>query len=135
MRRIALFAAAALTTGLALAPSATASTSPAVSGPVTAAAAAAPVHFSGANCPSNSLCLYRDVNFTGGGIAIRPGDAIGFLGDYGFNDQLSSWSNDSGGTCYWWVDANRNGAIHDMRNGYRVNLPGNENDTASSVLC
>ncbi|MFF3557303.1 peptidase inhibitor family I36 protein [Streptomyces tsukubensis] len=133
MRRIAIAAAAvALTAGLAAAPSATATTAPAKT---PSPAAAAPVHFSGSNCPSNSLCLYRDSNFNGGGIALKRGDGIGYLGDYGFNDQMSSWSNDSGTTCYWWVDAYKGGAIHDMRNGYRVNVLASENDTASSVQC
>lgn len=51
------------------------------------------------------------------------------------NDQLTSWSNDSGVTCYWYQHANYRGASHEMRNGYRINLPGNENDTASSIRC
>ncbi|MEU3597912.1 peptidase inhibitor family I36 protein [Streptomyces sp. NPDC006798] len=132
MRRFALLAAAAaLTAGLAAAPTATAAAPAAPSAPV----AAAPVHFSGSNCPSNSLCLYRDVNFTGGGIAIKAGDYIGFLGDYGFNDQMSSWSNDSGVTCNWWVHAYRGGDRHVQYNGYRVNVLPSENDQASSVQC
>ncbi|MFE0424512.1 peptidase inhibitor family I36 protein [Streptomyces sp. NPDC058953] len=131
MRRFALLAAAALTAGLALAPSAIAA---APAAPV-ARAAAAPSHFSGSNCPSNSLCLYRDYNYTGGGIAIQAGDYIGNLGDYGFNDQMSSWSNDSGTTCYWWVHAYQGGDRHVQYNGYRVNVLASENDQASSVRC
>ncbi|MFE9661017.1 peptidase inhibitor family I36 protein [Streptomyces sp. NPDC005955] len=124
MRRIArLAAAAALTSGLAAVP---------------APASAAPTalsHFTGSHCPSKSLCLYRDRDFSGGGIAIRAGDHIGFLGEHGVNDRMSSWSNDSGATCTWWSDAHERGTPHLMYHGYRVNVRAAENDTASSVHC
>ncbi|MFI1829123.1 peptidase inhibitor family I36 protein [Streptomyces sp. NPDC020412] len=132
MRPIALLAAAAaLTAGLAATPSAA---TPSASS-ANERAAAAVTHFSGSNCPSRSLCLYRDYNFTGGGVAIKAGDYVGFLGDYGFNDQMSSWSNDTGVTCWWWTHAYRGGDSHIMYNGYRVNVLASENDTASSVQC
>ena len=53
-----------------------------------------------------------------------------------WNDQMSSWVNNSSVTYCWWVDINRGGAGHLVRplgQGYIQNLPGNENDTASSV--
>ncbi|MER5495475.1 peptidase inhibitor family I36 protein [Streptomyces sp. LE64] len=124
MRRVALLvAAAALTTG------------PAVASAPASAAPAALRHFSGSHCPPDSLCLYRDHHFGGGGVAVRAGDYIGFLGDYGVNDQMSSWSNDTGTICTWWSDAHQGGAAHSMYSAYRVNVLPSENDTASSVRC
>ncbi|MFJ9646196.1 peptidase inhibitor family I36 protein [Streptomyces sp. NPDC004244] len=100
-----------------------------------AAARASVSAFDGSNCPSHSLCLYRDVNFGGGGIALQAGDHLPWLGAYGFNDTMSSWSNDTGTTCFWWTDAYSGGEGHDMKNRYRVNVLPSENDTASSVRC
>ncbi|MEU2389556.1 peptidase inhibitor family I36 protein [Streptomyces sp. NPDC007369] len=109
---------------------------PAAAEPASSPAAAAAVStFEGSNCPADSLCLYRDYNFTGGGIALRAGDHLPWLGAYGFNDHMSSWSNDSGTVCYWWTDAYSGGEGHDMKNGYRVNVLPQENDMASSVRC
>ncbi|MEW1548661.1 peptidase inhibitor family I36 protein [Streptomyces tsukubensis] len=91
--------------------------------------------FSGSDCPAQSLCLFRDPHFTGGGIAVKAGAEIADLGYYGFNDQMSSWSNDSGVVCIWWVHGLRQGDYHDMRRGYRVNVLPNEDNTASAVAC
>ncbi|MER7044579.1 peptidase inhibitor family I36 protein [Streptomyces jumonjinensis] len=131
MRRIALFTAAlTLAAGLAAAP---AVAGPAV--PEAAVKAASVTHFSGSDCPADSLCLYRDYNYSGGGIALSPNTYAGWLGDYGFNDTMSSWSNDTGQTCVWWSDAYQGGDAHAMYDRYRVNVLAYENDTASSVEC
>ncbi|MFJ3788467.1 peptidase inhibitor family I36 protein [Kitasatospora sp. NPDC090091] len=122
---LAVGAAALLTAGLAAAP-ATATTP---------RSATAVRQFDGGNCPAQSLCLYRDYNYTGGGIALQAGDEIPWLGDYGFNDRMSSWSNDTGVTCYWYTDAYFSGDEHDMKNRYRVNVLPSENDMASAVTC
>ncbi|ANW22356.1 peptidase inhibitor family I36 protein [Streptomyces clavuligerus] len=107
-----------------------------------APAAAAPdpapraiVSFPGSDCPTQSLCLYRDANYTGGGIALQGGNSISNLGDYGFNDVMSSWSNDTFRYCMWFPHIGMTGEGHRMNNTYRINLPANENDTASSVRC
>jgi hypothetical protein len=52
-----------------------------------------------------------------------------------WNDQMSSWGNDTGTTFCWWVNINRGGAGHVMHSlGPTIqNLLANENDTASSV--
>jgi hypothetical protein len=92
-------------------------------------------HFSGSKCPADSLCLYKDRDFKGGGVAFKTGAYLPSLNNVQFNDQMSSWSNDSGGTCYWYSDDDGKGAAHDMKNGYRVNVLSSENDTASSVRC
>ncbi|MVO88815.1 hypothetical protein GPA10_29670 [Streptomyces sp. p1417] len=125
MFRTALLAATLMTVGLSAGPAAAEPSS----GPTTVR------HFSGSNCPSNSLCIYKDGNFRGGGVAFERGDDRWSLHNVRMNDQMSSWSNDSGVTCYWFEHEHFRGASHDMRNGFRVNLPGNENDTASSIRC
>ncbi|GHE50342.1 hypothetical protein GCM10018785_20040 [Streptomyces longispororuber] len=125
MFRTALLAAALMTVGLG-------------AGPATAEPSKGPsaiTHFSGSNCPSRSLCIYKDGNFRGGGVAFERGDELWSLHNVRMNDQMTSWSNDSGVTCYWFEHEHFRGASHDMRNGFRVNLPGNENDTASSIRC
>ncbi|GLF93700.1 peptidase inhibitor family I36 protein [Streptomyces yaizuensis] len=122
MRRIAL-----LTAALALATPLTTASPARAAGTVTT--------FAGSHCPPASLCLYRDYDFTGGGIALTADTYVGRLGDHGFNDQMSSWSNDTGLVCDWWEHADRGRPIHDMRPGYRVNVLPRENDTASAVEC
>ncbi|MEV7289898.1 peptidase inhibitor family I36 protein [Streptomyces sp. NPDC093252] len=117
---------ALLTASLALAALAT-GTAPAHAAPVTT--------FSGSDCPAGRLCLFRDYDFSGGGIALSSRTELYSLANYGFNDQLSSWSNNSGVTCMWWNNGLDSGGGHEMRNGYRVNLLPSENDTASSVRC
>ncbi|GAA2227776.1 hypothetical protein GCM10010232_12060 [Streptomyces amakusaensis] len=123
MRRVALLAAALMIfTGLAAAPSA-------------ATPAGSVTLFSGSDCPADSLCLYRHRGFTGGGVAIGPDTYVERLADHGFDDRMSSWSNDSGQICDWWTEYGRGGTIHDLRDGRRADLPRAENDTASSVEC
>ncbi|MER5767036.1 peptidase inhibitor family I36 protein [Streptomyces sp. NPDC001985] len=130
MRRIALLAAAVtLIAGPSAAPATAAHSSP------PASLSASVTSFSGSDCPARSLCLYRDHNFTGGGVALSADTYVGWLGDHGFNDRMSSWSNDTGQVCDWWSDSYRGGAIHDMRDGNRVQVLPSENDTASSVEC
>ncbi|MFJ6661237.1 peptidase inhibitor family I36 protein [Streptomyces sp. NPDC091377] len=121
MRRSSL-----LTAALALAAVLTSAT-PAHAAPV--------ITFSGSDCPAGRLCLFRAYDFTGGGIALSSHTELYWLEIHGFNDQMSSWSNKSGVTCMWWNNALDSGGGHEMRSGYRVNLPGHENDTASSVRC
>ncbi|WP_231679873.1 peptidase inhibitor family I36 protein, partial [Streptomyces clavuligerus] len=112
-------------------------TAPAAAAPVPAPdpVPTAVVSFSGSNCPERSLCLYRDANYTGGGIAFRGGDFVMNLGTYGVNDTMSSWSNNAYRDCFWFPHADMVGGGHVMSTFKRINLPPNENDTASSILC
>ncbi|TYB40130.1 peptidase inhibitor family I36 protein [Actinomadura chibensis] len=108
--------------------------------PASAAAHPEATTFTGSNCPANSLCMYRDFNYRGGGVALTRGKGARDFRhpDLNFNDQMSSWSNDSGVLCYWYEhDDYRSepGQDHPMKNGYRVNLTSSENDTASSARC
>ncbi|MEU0515117.1 peptidase inhibitor family I36 protein [Amycolatopsis sp. NPDC006125] len=91
--------------------------------------------FDGRDCPQGSLCLYRDHGFTGGGLALRPGDRVGDLATYDLADRISSWTNDAGVTCTWYESPDFYGRAHEMLHGYRVDLPGPEDDTPSSVEC
>ncbi|GII63472.1 hypothetical protein Skr01_35570 [Sphaerisporangium krabiense] len=85
------------------------------------------------HCPSGYVCLFRDYDYQGGGYGFASGSSIGFLGDIGFNDVMSSWANDSGIRYCWYVDANFEGDGHEMKPGYRVNVLPQENDQASSL--
>jgi Peptidase inhibitor family I36 len=128
MRRIiVLAAAAAAIAGVAAAP---------------ANAAPSPEHareavhrFDESNCRAPYLCLYRDAEFTGGGLAIEPGASIPSLADYGFSREMSSWSNETDDMCFWSDDEDLRGVAHMMDNGVRVNMLDEEDDTAMSVTC
>jgi hypothetical protein len=85
------------------------------------------------HCPSGYACLFRDYEFQGGGYGIHHSTSVDWLGNLNFNDQMSSWANDSGRTFCWYTDAYFQGESHIMRNGYRVNVTPRENDTASSI--
>ncbi|MBY6306796.1 peptidase inhibitor family I36 protein [Streptomyces clavuligerus] len=91
--------------------------------------------FLGKNCPANSLCLFGNGNLSGGGIALRPGDSVAYLGDYHFNDQMSSWSNHTGQECTWFGDIFWAGPTRTMWDHHAQNLVASDNDTASSVMC
>jgi hypothetical protein len=88
---------------------------------------------SGSRCPSGYICLFTDYNYSGTAYRVKAGSSVPWFGDFNFNDAMSSWANDSGQTFCWYVDANYQGAFHDMKPGYRVNLLPAENDTASSL--
>ncbi|MFJ6805715.1 MULTISPECIES: peptidase inhibitor family I36 protein [Streptomyces] len=90
--------------------------------------------FSGSACPANKACLYRDSNFTGGGVYLSRWSEISELWRYGFNDQMSSWSNDTGVPCFWWKNGVGSGT-HVMDPGYRVNVLSSEDNHASSAAC
>jgi hypothetical protein len=88
---------------------------------------------SGSTCPKGYICLFTDSNFSGTAYKVQAGTSVPWFGDFNFNDAMSSWANDSGRTFCWYTDANYVGLRRDMKPGYRVNLPANENDTASSL--
>lgn len=93
------------------------------------------VAFAGSDCPQDSLCLFYDSDYTGGGVALRAGDDAAQLALYGFNDRMSSWSNGSGVDCVWTRDADGQGEAHVMRRGDHIDVTPEENDTASSIYC
>jgi hypothetical protein len=124
----------ALATGLVAMSSPTARALPGGSTPVTPAALPPGVSpHSGSTCPRGYICLFTDYDYRGTAYKVKAGTSVPWFGDFNFNDAMSSWANDSGQTFCWFVDANYSGMVHDMKPGYRVNLPPNENDSASSL--
>lgn len=87
----------------------------------------------GRNCPGGYVCLFRDQNFTGGGIALRRGQGLNDLRAIDFNDQLSSWINASGERYCWYSENNFMGYRHVMNGHAKRNVYLPYNDMASSV--
>jgi Peptidase inhibitor family I36 len=93
------------------------------------------------------VCLFRDANGGGfideftasflitAGIWNLTDDPCPPCRNGNFNDEMSSWGNDTGGIFCWWVDINGGGAGHTMRSlGATIqNVLPSENDQASSV--
>jgi hypothetical protein len=91
--------------------------------------------------------MWQNINFNGAMLGVIHGCHIADLRNYScpsctngihgndgtFNDQMSSWFNNSGGRSCWWYDIHRGGQQIVMPNGARRNeiLPPN-NDQASS---
>jgi hypothetical protein len=70
-----------------------------VVGPDGARLSLSPMSFS--DCPSGWVCLFADPNF--GGRMPRFGNGYtGNMSDWGFNDQMSSWRNNTGVTAHWY---------------------------------
>lgn len=98
-------------------------------------------------CPAGNVCIYQNSGRSGIGFPIPKGyQALnlklskcssctnGTHGNDGtFNDQMSSWQNNSGIRYCWSFDSNRGGEHHVMDNGYIVDVPARENDRASAV--
>ncbi|MDV9193386.1 peptidase inhibitor family I36 protein [Streptomyces sp. SR27] len=88
---------------------------------------------------SKLACLYMDDNFKGGAIGLKPGQEVKSLGTYNLNDQISSWRNYTGVTCYWYADEDFKGQRYPMTGRTGVNLKRKpdplENNTPSSVRC
>jgi hypothetical protein len=98
-------------------------------------------------CPSGFLCVYQNGSRNGAAFGILAGDTFSNLkgmscpqctnGQYGndgtFNDQMSSWQNNSGVHYCWYWDSGYHGEVHEMKNGYIVTLPARENDRPSSI--
>jgi len=105
------------------------------------ASCAAFVLFNGGSCPAGFTCLWKDANFRGEIVGVSRGCFIGNLVGVpcpscrggNFNDQMSSWSNRSGGQSCWWFDVGRRGTRIVMPNGvsHSGTSPAN-NDQASS---
>ncbi|MFB8038628.1 helix-turn-helix domain-containing protein [Streptomyces sp. NPDC056004] len=96
----------------------------------------ADIYSSGSCKVSKLACLYTD-DFKGGVIGLKPGQEVKSFEKYGLNDQISSWRNYAGVTCYWYTDEDFKGEPHSMVGSTGVNLGkwGHENDTPSSVRC
>lgn len=119
-----------------------------------AAASGAPSRAATASvCPAQKVCMFSDAG--GGGQQIEftftPGNSgevdlttqpcsgctNGIHGNDGtWNDQMSSWSNNSGVTVAWYVNTGAKGTCHLMTSrgpAFVQNVTASENDTASSI--
>ncbi|MFD5989669.1 peptidase inhibitor family I36 protein [Streptomyces microflavus] len=86
------------------------------------------------SCPVGYVCVYRDVGYAGGGYAINSGRALNDFRAIDFNDQMSSWANETAGRYCWYPDINYNGTRFAMRATTTSEAVNPENnDTASSL--
>ena len=65
------------------------------------------------DCPSTSLCFFQDINYSGD-IYLDTGTQGSWHYVYWFNDQMSSWINNSAYDARWSVDASGGGATYCM---------------------
>lgn len=71
---------------------------------------------SAGDCPSNTLCFFQDINFSGNVyFATGAPGTWHYVGS--FNDQMSSWINNGSTDARWSVDANGGGATYCMNSG------------------
>ena len=97
-------------------------------------------------CPSGSVCLWVDANYTGQRLTLSACDVDGDgtcdwvnLGPFNFNDVMTSWKNRKTVDAKWAWDANGGGTVRCMNAGAQnPQLPDNifgtgDNDEASSV--
>lgn len=94
-------------------------------------------HFEGSHCEpgQHHLCMFGDHGFKGGGLALEEGAKIPRLADYGFDNTMSSWANDTRFRCYWFTDNDYKGTKYEMKPQDRRDLPPEEDNNASSVSC
>ena len=98
-----------------------------------AAAEALPAAFS--DCPSGSVCLWKDANYSGT-ILILPGTAttVNNLASYSFDDAMTSWANRSSLDARWFYGTSLGGTTRCMNAGSAVsNVGSTDNDQASSL--
>ncbi|WP_435260560.1 peptidase inhibitor family I36 protein [Streptomyces sp. 1222.5] len=87
-----------------------------------------------ANCPSGYICMYRDINFGGGGYGVREGRDLNDFRGIDFNDQMTSWVNATNSNYCWYPDINWSGPVRFMLRGTSANVDLNrDNDIASSL--
>jgi hypothetical protein len=89
------------------------------------------------------LCIYKDAKFGGATLIVTPGaQARNFtqLTCFGcnrynnWNDVMSSWSNQTKITYWWYFNIDGRGEAHRMRTGvWQGSLPKRENNKASGV--
>lgn len=106
---------------------------------VTPATAASPevIHIPATQttCFPKHICFYRDAGFLGGGIAVRAGFDLNYLGDsLDMDNQMTSWRNASTERYCWHPDPHFAGLARVMRPESEVAVVvTDENDIASAV--
>lgn len=76
-------------------------------------AGAAPATAALSECPSGTVCLFKDSNFSGL-LGYRSGGNGLVNISYANNDEMSSWANKSNWDAAWYSDANGGGSCYDM---------------------
>ena len=84
------------------------------------------------DCPVGWFCLWHDANFVGRRLQFQ-GTGCQNLGDFGFNDQASSYNNRNAGSYAIYRDAGCVNRIINAGAGAQSSSLGGNNDQASSI--
>lgn len=99
---------------------------------------AVPASADDSRCPSNSFCLFQDVNYGGQRVVFnRIGYAYCNLGDFGFNNKASSMINNTGRrvVLHQYVNCGGGQTYGAAPNSVDSSLSNNNfNDKASAVI-
>ncbi|HEY0482878.1 MAG TPA: peptidase inhibitor family I36 protein [Kofleriaceae bacterium] len=97
----------------------------------------------GATCPVGYACMYQHANRRGVAWGLASGFGIpdfrqlpcAFCSPTNFNDNATSWHNNSGVQYCWYYDINYStkNIFHHMGNGDAINVSTADNDKASSL--
>lgn len=86
------------------------------------------------SCPSGSLCLFENTNWSGAMIVLSTCCAWHDLAAFGFNNIASSWRNRKNVDGQIALEAGGGGSRLCLNNNsYASSMPGGWNDTASSI--
>jgi hypothetical protein len=86
-------------------------------------------------CSRGYVCLYENDNFGGRRLQwSKRGTRISNLGEYGFNDRMTSWINNGQRSAAWYNDINFKGGTHRMNASTRNSNVGRENNDKASSL-
>ncbi|MBD0675163.1 peptidase inhibitor family I36 protein [Streptomyces sp. CBMA156] len=86
-------------------------------------------------CPSGRLCLYKDINYNGGGSAaiLVTRAKVTSLGSYQFNDEASSYFNNTSLSAVLYENDGLRGGQLSIRSQGSGNLGSSWNDKVSSL--
>ncbi len=85
------------------------------------------------DCPSGWICLWQDGPFVNGRMLKFNAPGTYHLGDYGFNDQMSSWANKTSQSACWYEHGDPISGRHGMPAGSSSAVV-NPNDEASVLV-
>lgn len=84
------------------------------------------------DCPANTLCFFADINY-GGTVYLATGSTGTWYNVGSFNDQMSSWINNSTHDALWSVDANGGGSTYCLNSGsHNAQVISSRNDLLSA---
>ncbi|WP_435271484.1 peptidase inhibitor family I36 protein [Streptomyces sp. 1222.5] len=88
-------------------------------------------------CPAEYVCMFQEPYFSGGGIGVLEGYSLNDFGSVYFDDQMSSWINNTGTHYCWFSQSNFGGIAYVMRRHRAVSLmrPGRDNTGSSVAQC